>query len=483
MELIDTYRNYIDMVELRVDYLSDDERLHIRRFPEMAGMPCILTIRRQIDGGAYVEGEASRTILFARGLAFADQDRRKNFAYVDFEEDFYVPSLQEAAFAFGTRVIKSYHNMNACIPDILVKLNQMKITGYEIPKIACRPQSLAEVTSVFREAQKLADGEQILCLMGDYGFPSRILAGQLHSMLTYTSPEESGHGDLLGHIDPKTLAELYRFQSIGPDTAIYGITGFPLKGTLSPQLHNTGYSRRRMNAVYIPVKAKKIEQSLEFADTVGMRGLSVTVPHKEAVLVHVRELMGTAELIKACNTIVRTPRGWIGYDTDTLGLSQALLRFMGVKNFSCIKVSIIGAGGAAKAAAFVVKQLKGKACIFNRTAAKAKQIAEQYKFAWAPLTQQSQPYLEKYSDLIIQTTAVGMNAGPLDKTADPIPFYFFTGGEAVYDIIYTPEMTPMLDRARRAGCRVANGRSMLNYQGYEQFRIFTGETYETIYPE
>ena len=104
LELVNKYRSYIDIAELRVDQLTNDERLHVRKFPSLAGLPCILTIRRTIDGGAYYEGEATRTTLFARALAFADQDIRKNFAYIDLETDFLVPSLQEAALAFGTKI-------------------------------------------------------------------------------------------------------------------------------------------------------------------------------------------------------------------------------------------------------------------------------------------------------------------------------------------------------------------------------------------
>ena len=90
LDIIETYRNYIDIVELRVDYLSSDEKLHIRKFPELAGIPCILTIRRKADGGLYNAGEAARTTLFARALAYAEQDVRKNFAYIDMENDFYL---------------------------------------------------------------------------------------------------------------------------------------------------------------------------------------------------------------------------------------------------------------------------------------------------------------------------------------------------------------------------------------------------------
>ena len=95
LELLNRYRNKIDIAELRVDHLLPDERLHVRKFPGLAGLPCILTIRRQIDGGQFVEGEAARTILFARALSFAEEDKTKNFEYVDFEEDFQEEDYEE----------------------------------------------------------------------------------------------------------------------------------------------------------------------------------------------------------------------------------------------------------------------------------------------------------------------------------------------------------------------------------------------------
>ena len=148
--LVNRYRQFIDIAELRADFLEEDERLHIREFPSLVSIPCILTIRRLIDGGVFREGEAARTMLFARGLAFADEDTRKNFAYVDFEEDFHVPSLQDAALAFGTRIIRSMHDMKGPVTGIAQRFAKMKTTQYEIPKIACMPDSLADVTELFR---------------------------------------------------------------------------------------------------------------------------------------------------------------------------------------------------------------------------------------------------------------------------------------------------------------------------------------------
>ncbi len=482
LAVLEKYRNWVDVVELRVDFLTKDERLYIRQFPGQAKIPCILTIRRKIDGGNFTEGEASRTTLLARALSFADQDTRKNFAYIDLEDDYHVPCLQDAAFAFGTRVIRSFHDMNGTIPDIAGRMAKMRITGFEIPKIAVMPHTLTDVTSLFKQAEQLKDMEHILIAMGSLGLPSRILSGKLHSFMTYTSPVETiSKLAEIGQIDPVTLNQVYNFRNIDDSTSLFGITGYPLKATGSPLIHNSGYRSHGMNAVYIPVRAQKIEEALEFAEAVGIQGLSVTVPHKETIIPNLQQISEEVGYIGACNTAVKKGNEWRGYNTDAGGLSKALLEFMEVKNLSRIKIGILGAGGAARAAAQIVKDLRGKACIFNRTVSKARSLAEHYGFKWASLSADSLDLLEEYSELIIQTTSIGLGISEEEKNKpehDPIPFYTFHGHEAVYDMIYSPEKTPVLERAEKAHCRICNGRTMLEYQAHEQFEIFTGEPYE-----
>ncbi|MCI1210060.1 MAG: type I 3-dehydroquinate dehydratase [Treponema sp.] len=481
LELVNRYRSYIDLVELRVDYLDEDERFHIRSFPQQAHIPSILTIRRKIDGGRYEGGEASRTMLFARGLAFADQNPAKNFAYVDFEDDFRIPSLQEGALAFGTRIIRSYHNMSAPVTNLAERLRAMRVTGYEIPKIAFMPHSLSDVTNLFREAADLTGADHILCAMGPEGLPSRILCDKLNSYLTYTTaPENMQNTKSLGHIDPVTLCNTYHFRELNKDTAVYGITGYPLEVTSSPLLHNKGYQKHHMNAVFIPVRSKAIEEMMEFAEQVGIKGFAVTVPHKQAVLQYLQEISARVGDIGACNTVVRRGSCWYGYNTDAGGIKKALAEFLGLEKLHRKKVAIIGAGGASRAIAYVVKMMGGKACIFNRTISKAKMLAEDFGFKYAPLIPESAPLLEEYSFLIIQTTSKGMESSlPPNENNDPLWFYEFNGTENLFDIIYAPEVTPVMSRAAAAGCRVSNGFPMLKYQGYEQFKLFTGVDYES----
>lgn len=481
LKLIETYRPYIDLVELRADYLSEDECLHIRKFPRLANIPCILTIRRRIDGGLYVGGEAARMVLFARAMAFADQDARNNFSYVDFEEDFHIPSLQDAAFAFGTKIIRSFHDIHNPVYDIVEKCDAMRKTGFEIPKIAFKPNSLKDVTHLFKVAKDFNKYDHILCAMGDIGTPSRILSYKTNSYLTYCSPETVEKTLApLGHLDPITINNVYHFRELNDETKIYGITGYPLPYTSSPELHNKGYKLHNMNAVYIPIRSQSISEAIEFCDEVGVEGLSVTIPHKESVLSELDEIDEEVAEIHASNTLVKKDFGWIGYNTDASGFMKALQEFLGVEKLKHRRVAIIGAGGAARAIAYAIKKLGGKACVFNRTLANARTVASKYGFAYAQLCPENLPELETYADIIIQTTSVG--SGQYDFTDsneknDPLYFYTFNGTESVYDIIYTPQMTPLMVRAKNAGCKVSNGYSMLKYQGYKQFKLFTGVDY------
>jgi len=502
LEILNKYRNWIDIAELRVDYLTKDERLYVRRFPEKAGIPCILSIRRRIDGGQYMEGEAARTTLFARALAFAEQDVTKNFAYIDLENDFFVPSLHDAALAFGTSVIRSYHCLNSTVKNMANVFESLRYTGYEIPRISCMPHSLAEVTNLLKQAKELRGNNHILSIGGPFGIAPTILSAATNSYLTYTSSIEGADENKSQSIldpkslilDPKTLCEIYNFNSIDRNTELYGLTGFPLENPDSPTIHNKLYRGFGINALYIPFRAKNIEEAIDFANETNMKGFSVATPYKTDILPNLRQISAEVGDTGACNIAIKRGNDWIGYNTDPEGLEKALCEFLETKNLAHRRVAIIGAGSVARAAAYAVKALRGKACIFNRTVSKARKIAEQFGFKYAPLDPSSNEMLEMYSDLIIQATSVGFNykkevqpenayedywaedysENRSTPENDPIYFYKFRGHEAVYDIIYTPERTPMLERAENAGCQVSNGHSMIEFQAARQFELFMG---------
>ena len=369
LETLNLYRNNVDVAELRVDFLTDEERMLARRFPQMAGLPCVLTIRRTIDGGRYEDGEASRTVLFARSLAFVEEDKSKNFAYVDFEEDFHVSSLRDAALAYGQKIIRSVHSMKEPITNIANRLRSLPLGENEIPKIAFMPKSLDDVTNLFKVAQELPDNNHILVAMGPLGETSRILSAKLNNYFTYTSPAETKNNlPDIGHLDPVTLSDVYHFRKFDKDTKLYGITGWPLASTYSPTIHNKGFESHGINALYVPIKAQTFSEALNFVNTLDLRGLSVTVPHKEAAVSEADFVDPVAQEIGASNTFIKNEDGaWRAYNTDASGFAKSLQEVVGKKTLLGKKVSIIGAGGAARAVAYAVKKMKGSACIFNYT--------------------------------------------------------------------------------------------------------------------
>jgi len=478
LKLVKKYEKQIDLVELRVDHLCEEEQLYVKRFPSMINLPCILTIRRDVDGGLFTGGEFSRTNLFGRALAFADPDKSKNFAFVDFEEDYHIPSMQDAAMAFGVRIIRSCHNMTGPVSNLRERCEAMRKTGYELPKIAFMPKTLSDVVNLFKEGAAM-DYEHILCAMGPEGFPSRVLSAYSNSYLTFVSPEEMlQNTNVIGHIDPATLNDLYHFKDITTKTQLFGITGWPLPKTGSPVIYNAGFKKQNVDSVYLPIRSPSISESLNFCEQLGFKGLSVSVPFKESVLYYLNEQSPEVVQIGACNSLVLRNNRWTGYNTDAIGFKKALEDFIGTMSLKRKKVAVIGAGGAAKAIVYALKQMGAKVCIFNRTLEHAQVLAEKYGYSYCQLDPFCVEKLDEYSTLIIQTTSLGTNAeGNSTEENDPIYFYNFRGNELLFDIVYTPAITPVMKRASLAGCRTCNGYRMLEYQAYEQFKLFTGKEY------
>jgi 3-dehydroquinate dehydratase/shikimate dehydrogenase len=212
---------------------------------------------------------------------------------------------------------------------------------------------------------------------------------------------------------------------------------------------------------------------MNFANDIGMEGASITAPFKEEALEYLSWQSAIVQAVGACNTLVRLrdakgrPTGWQGYNTDAQAFTESVFK----KPFRHKKITIIGAGGLAKAIAADVYRRNGRALILDRSALKAKNVADKYGFKWGGLDEWGLKLMRKYSNLIVQATSCGMYPNVND---DPFPAYDFTGHETVLDAVFKPERTKFLKRAEEAGCRVFNGRAMLKKQAMLQYTYFTG---------
>ncbi|GHT48863.1 hypothetical protein FACS1894102_2650 [Spirochaetia bacterium] len=165
-----------------------------------------------------------------------------------------------------------------------------------------------------------------------------------------------------------------------------------------------------------------------------------------------------------------------GFNTDTIGFSESLLHFINKKNFKGMSITVIGAGGASRAVVSELSRLKAHVLILNRNPKRALELAKKYKFESGMIDTDGLKRVKKFSDIIINTTSVGMEKSGTENN-DPISQFNFSGKEVVMDIIYKPSMTPLLKRASAKGCRVINGYDMLLRQAKCQYKFFFNEEY------
>ncbi|MEK6657830.1 MAG: shikimate dehydrogenase [Nitrospirota bacterium] len=264
-------------------------------------------------------------------------------------------------------------------------------------------------------------------------------------------------------------------------TKIVGIFGYPIEHTFSPLMHNAAFSALGLDYCYIPfeVQPKDLKSAVEGIRALNIRGVNITVPHKEAVIKYLDELSKEAKLIGAVNTIENRGGKLIGHNTDGRGFIKSLWddAKTRVKGKS---VLLVGAGGAGKGIA-VSCALEGASeiIIANRTIKKADELVrylkrnfKKTKFSAIPLDRHELAKVIAGADILINSTSVGLKG----KGLLPISQKDLHRDLVIYDLIYNPQITPLLKIARRAGVKKAvNGLGMLIHQGALAFQIWTGK--------
>lgn len=470
---LEPLRSKVDLVELRADCLDPTEKFLLRSFPEKAGLPCMLTVRRRSDGGLFDEGEGVRLVMIAKALSYAKADAKANFAYVDLESDFHMPAIEEACRTFGTRIIRSRHYVDSMPGDLDAAWASISEEEDEIPKLAVTPQNAADLSFLLAWASRLPERERLVIGMGEYGVPTRILARYIGSLFSYTS---LGSSDMPlaapGQMSPEVFITTYRGKDRGPLSSLYTLLGGKsILNSLSPSLHNSAFAATGKDALMLPLPSETIEAALANMEILGARGAAITLPLKEDVMPYLSFVSTDVQRIGACNTLVAGEKGWAGYNTDADGFERSALEFLGREDFKGLKVTLIGSGGAAKSIALSLYRKGAECVILNRTISTARALARKYGFNWGPLDDRAIDTVTAYSDLIVQATSVGMTGG---QAGDPLDFYEFSGHEMVFDIIYRPEQTSLLRRAREAGCKTINGYKMLCYQAAGQYKLWMG---------
>lgn len=469
LEIIGRNRKFIDLVELRTDFLREDQYVNISRFPSLIDVPVILTCRKDIDGGHWIGDEKLRIENLYRWL-------NGNFAYIDLEMDLDAVHLEARAHSVKTIIIRSFHDFRGVPENLYEKM--IFCSPNVIVKGAVYPRSSEELYRLIKTALKLKSDSAnpfILLGMGDFGFPTRILAEKLGSYLTFCSDSALTSG-APGHCSAADLNEVYNFKEISRSTVLNTIIGNPISQSRSPHIHNFGYKKKKIDAVYVPFLTDSPQWYMKIANLLEINGSSVTVPFKSEIIALTDSPDKAVREIGASNTLYRDSHGkWLSTNTDTQGFIIPLMDFLERDTLKGWKVSVIGAGGAARAAVFILKEKGAEVAVFNRTLSKAEKIAEDFQCSAFSLAMSSVDKLKEYRSIIIQTTNAGM--APLENS-NPLDFYSFIGDEILYDIIYKPAETLLMKEAVKAGCKTLGGYQMLEEQAYVQFKLFTGVDYK-----
>jgi shikimate dehydrogenase len=262
-------------------------------------------------------------------------------------------------------------------------------------------------------------------------------------------------------------------------TTVVGVIGDAVGGSLSPRLHNAAFAAVGLNWCYVafPVTRDRLEPALRGLPALGIAGANVTVPHKEAALAYLDDITDDARAIGAINTVRVEGGRLIGHNTDTTGMLDALTRDGGL-TMKGQRAAIVGAGGAARAAAFALAGAEAAAVTiinrnWDRAAALADAVRRVYRCAVdaVPLDGNAVVPALRDATLLVQGTTVGSGA---QRDLSPVPGKALHPGLLVMDMIYMPEETALLREARAAGCRTLGGLPMLVYQGARAFEIWTG---------
>ncbi len=489
-----------DVVEWRVDLLatpggdSDAIAELCRRTP----LPCIVTVRSEAEGGAFTGSAVSsvRALLPAIGgdhpprwIDVESSTLRDQRAHNELRE-----ALQRVPESTRPSLIVSAHDFAGRPAGLWSTVERMwGDPECHVAKIAWMARSVRDNLEAF-EVLDARQGPTIALCMGEHGVLSRVMGARHGAFLTFARLDDEV-GSAPGQPTVSELVSRYRVESITKHTRVYGVIGWPVSHSRSPEIHNEFFARDAVDARYLPLPVGPSWESFkatvgELIDhpTVGFAGASVTLPHKEHLVQFVRERGGTLDdassMIGAANTLLVDPqsRALRACNTDALAgvesMAQALRRPS--DDLRGMRVAILGAGGVARALAWSCADAGADVTIVNRTPDRARALVDDLHDrpgAWGPMrvaVGRDDALTTGAFDAIVNATPLGMKDGP-SPAACALPSDALLDGVVVMDTVYSPEETPLVRLAMARGARVVTGLGMFLRQAALQYELWTGK--------
>ena len=449
-------------LEFRLDYLEKPLLAlpKLKHFlSDNTAVTAIATCRRAANGGKFSGNLAAEMEILSKAGT-------SGFHIVDLELES-VESLKKGELQklreTGVALIISHHDFTAT-KDLDGVFKRIEPFQPDFIKIVPTAKSLTDNVTLMRFIERMDDHSNIVGVcMGDAGIISRVLGLRAGSAFTFAAAT-AGEETAPGQIAARTLIETYRIDQVDAATKVYGVAGNPIRSSLSPIMMNTAFRRETVNAVYLALQANKLADLLKLVHEIPIQGLSVTMPLKQEIMAHLEKTDPLSAKIGACNTVLRQDGKLYGFNTDVAGITGPIEKRMSLRG---AKALVLGAGGAARAAVFGMRDKGAEVFILNRTAETAQKLAKQS----GSKTIKKDALSKTTFDVIVNATPVGMagvKSTPILEAAD-------LNTKLIFDLVYNPLETPLLRLARQQSIPIITGIEMFVQQGARQFEIFTGK--------
>jgi 3-dehydroquinate dehydratase/shikimate dehydrogenase len=439
---------FADLIEIRADFIREPD---LEKILSAKKKPVIITIMPKYENGKFEGSEEERTALLQQAIELGAD-------YIDINLG--CPGLASLLKnRKTTKAIVSYHSFKDTPHDLYSIYRSLQAAGADIAKIATFANRLSDNLKMFDLLRK-CESDIIGICMGELGEISRVLAPLYGSYLTFASLEK-GQESAPGQIPAETLKNVYKTDAIRPDFKIYGLIGNPVNKSKGFILFNSLFRHYGLNSIYLNFLVDDLEDFVDnFPGMLG--GFSITMPHKQHIISFLDEIDPVADKIGAVNTVVNRGGKLIGYNTDMIGVLRPIAEKRQIRDRH---VTLLGAGGAARAIAVGIVENGGILTILNRTVVKAEKLAEELNCNYGPLSD----FKGIQTDILINMTSVGMQPNTDETPVDTD----LVRNMVVFDGIYNPPKTKLLLEAEKNGCTVFPGTEMFIHQAAEQFRLWT----------
>lgn len=461
-----------DLIEVRLDAFTEADLpsaiAKLRNVLQRSLPPTIIALR-PLDQGGFRAVDLDCRLRF-----WCEQGFQIPAAFFDLEMDLAELLLSEReASVDWSRVICSFHDFDGGSGDLNSLYERLARIPARLLKIAVTVNDAVDNLHIFELlARARLEGRELIAIgMGEAGIATRILGCSRGSFLTYGALNRSSP-TAPGQLTASELWNQYRVDQINESTQITGLIGFPVSHSLSPHVHNAAFKSEALNAVYIPFEVRDLASFMKRLVHPAtreldwrVRGLSVTAPHKQAVIGHLEWIDPAAKEIGAVNTIVIDEHEVRGYNTDAIGFIGPLKEKLGdLHNARC---AVIGAGGAASAAVWALLKEGAAVSVFVRNQERARALTGRFAVSVNGLEDAS---FDGF-DVVVNATVLG-TAGEFQQRT-PASAEQLRGARFAYDLVYNPFETLFLHEAGKAGCATIGGLPMFVAQAAAQFRLWT----------